>query len=249
MPNTQSNTDNDIALNKEITEDNKVIVICQSKKNVLDKCESLKSCPCAMLWPLLEHYNNASNTVPVSWQPVYPLPPATSSMSCKQTPCLHCPRITLWLSPSSSAIPWWIPGYLSLMIFCSLWILTHGGEKTTKSVSHDAKGILHHPSGMRQSVVKDPLIIRQSSGTKWLHQPGSQGEGIIPMRMYGISWSSPGSGSASGISKVPSTMPKHKSQSLKVWASELEPLVPTSTHRNLYWASTRARSMMEWKPL
>ena len=32
MPNTQSNTDNDIALNKEITEDNKVIVISQSNK-------------------------------------------------------------------------------------------------------------------------------------------------------------------------------------------------------------------------
>ena len=28
----------------------------------------------------------------------------------------------------------------------SLWILTHAGEKTTKSVGHDAKGILHHPS-------------------------------------------------------------------------------------------------------
>ena len=32
MPNTQSNTDNDIALNQEITEGNRVIVICQSKK-------------------------------------------------------------------------------------------------------------------------------------------------------------------------------------------------------------------------
>ena len=54
----------------------------------------------------------------------------------------------------------------------TVWILIHGGERTTKSVGGDAKGILLHPSGMRQSVVKDPLLVRQSLGTKWLHQPG-----------------------------------------------------------------------------
>ena len=62
----------------------------------------------------------------------------------------------------------------------SLWILTHGGEETTKSVGHDDKRIFHHPSGTRQSVVIDPLLIRKSSGTKRLHQPGPQREGIIP---------------------------------------------------------------------
>ena len=62
----------------------------------------------------------------------------------------------------------------------SLWILTHGGKETTKSVGHDAKCIFHHPSGTRQSVVIDPLLIRKSSGTKRLHQPGPQREGIIP---------------------------------------------------------------------
>ena len=116
----------------------------------------------------------------------------------------------------------------------SLWILSHGGEETAKSVGHDAKGIFHHPSGTRQSVVKDPLLIGKSSSTK-----------SSPIRKYGISRSSPGNGSASGTSKVPSIMPEHKSQSLKICASELDPLVPTSTQRNLYLASTRARSIME----
>ena len=41
-PNTQSNTDNDIALNKKNTEDNTVIFICQNKKNVLGQS-----------WPIL----------------------------------------------------------------------------------------------------------------------------------------------------------------------------------------------------
>ena len=112
------------------------------------------------------------------------LPPATSSMSCKQAPCLHCPWITLWLSSSSSPSPW---RYDVVQRATgqynrgnSLWILTHGGEETTKSVGHDAKRIFHHPSGTRQSVVIDPLLIRKSSGTKRLHQPGPQREGIIP---------------------------------------------------------------------
>ena len=47
-------------------------------------------------------------------------------------------------------------------------------------LTHGAKGILHHPSGIRESVVKYRLLIRKSSGTKRLHQPGLQGEGIIP---------------------------------------------------------------------
>ena len=180
MPNTQSNTDNDIALNKEITEDNKVIVICQSKKMPLAKVEVSNH----VLSPCRGPYWSSLRLLAIC---VSLLLPATSSMSCKQAPCLHCPGITLWLSSSSSAIPWWIPESHDVVQGAtdyynrgnSLWIVTHDGDKTTKSVGHDAKAIPHHPSGTRQSVVKN-ILIRKSSGTKWLHQPGPPGEGIIP---------------------------------------------------------------------
>ena len=146
------------------------------------------------------------------------LPPATSSMSCKQAPCLHCPGITLWLSSSSSARPWWIPGYLNPMMLCNVQ-QTNTIEVTVSRFWLMVVRRRPNLLAMMPKAFSTTLLAWASLKLKILSSSGSPLalNGFINqvlrekasswMRKYGISWSSPGSGSASGISKVPSTMP------------------------------------------
>ena len=131
-------------------------------------------------------------------------------------------------------------------ILDSLMFLLHGPEDASPAVGEYSKSILHYPASTGE------LVVIRSSTVMFLCPNGfiiqvRRANASSPMKKYGISRSSLGSGSPGGNPMAPVSSDALRAEALKIPLSEEEPLLPTSAQRNLYSESTKPRSTIEKK--
>ena len=178
----------------------------------------------------------------------------------RTAPFLQAPGMIWWSSPSRSVSWFCSPGYRIRIILCrqshALEIILTVSCSCCMVVRRQLQRWASIPKAF--STILRPRESRyfkiRSSTVMFLCPKGfivqvRTANASSPMKKYGMSRSSLGSGSAGGNPMSPVSRDALRAEALKIPLSEEEPLLPMSAHRNLYCESTRPNSTMEKKPL